>query len=551
MSKGIKRRRRSTCLSMVLALFMAAGWGGGSAGCRCDPPSAAEAAGDVLRVGSPMKVLQANPLADYGYSTFAMLFTHDTLVRFDSKMQPCGQLAESWSVSSDGRQWRFKLRTDAHWHDGRPVEPEDVRFTFQYLAAHHGASAWIKELIRKIDVHGLEITFELARPYSRFLINGGFIVRILPRHVWRSISNPYQPGDADVTLGCGPFAFNGLDHRSGRLMFDANGNYYGPSPAVRRVEIFLNRTGDAMTLSLLRGDIDLFYKYASGFQSSHLPRLENDRSLQMQYADAMGIPAAIGFNMAKAPMSDPVFRHAIAASLDYPRLTCSMLGATGKIPGAGFVPPAFSGDQDPSPLIFDPEKSKALLSQCGLEDSDGDGLRNRPGAGNLVLKLLARSDLEGTDALLPILSYNWNQVGIDVDIERVDLSAWIERVQQQRYDLVLFRTTPWGMMMHAGWATGYFDARRSGGGTLANVTDPIFYDLSDGLLQTVEGTKLKSLRRRVRKYYADHLPAIALCWAVNAYPAVGHWQGMAINQIEGGLLNRQTLTRIHPVDIQP
>lgn len=551
MSKGIKRRCRATRLSMALALVVAIGWGGGSGGCRCDPPSAAETAGDLLRVGSPMKVLQANPLADYGYSIFAMLFTHDTLVRFDSAMQPYGQLAESWTVSSDGRRWRFKLRSDAHWHDGRPVETEDVRFTFQYLAAHHGASAWIKELIRKIDIRGREITFELARPCSRFLINGGFIVRILPRHVWRSISNPYQPGNADVTLGCGPFVFNGLEHRSGRLVFDANEKYAGPAPAVRRVEIFLGRTGDALTLSLLRGDIDLFYKYASGFQSSHLPRLEKDRSLQMHYADAMGIPAALGFNLAKPPMSDTAFRRAIAAALDYRRLTRSLLGATGKAPGAGFVPPAFSGDRDSSPLIFNSEKSRSLLERHGLVDADGDGLRNSPGEGNLVLKLLARSDLEGTDALLPILSYNLNQVGIAVDIERVDLSAWIERVQQQRYDLVLFRTTPWGMMMHAGWATGYFDARRRGGGTLGNVTDPIFYDLSDGLLGTVENAKLKSLRRRVREYYADHLPAVALCWAVNAYPAGGRRQKMVINQIEGGLLNRQTLTRLHPAQIQP
>lgn len=115
---------------------------------------AAESPPVELRAGTPMQVHQANPLADYGYNILAMLATHDTLVRFDAGMRPVAQLATSWQVNADATEWQFDLRSDARWHDGQPVTVEDVKFTFEYLAAHHPASAWIADLVRAISTEG-------------------------------------------------------------------------------------------------------------------------------------------------------------------------------------------------------------------------------------------------------------------------------------------------------------------------------------------------------------------------------------------------------------
>jgi len=528
--------------SRTLCLLLIAGMLTGIAGCRPDTPAADLAPVRVLRVGSPMQVRQANPVVDYGYSILAMLMTHDTLVRFDARMHPVAQLAEAWRVSADGLQWEFTLRGDARWHDGRPVEPSDVAFTFHYLAAHQGASGWIQELVREIRIDGARVTFLLNRPCSRFLINGGFVVRILPRHIWQQVADPFKPGAADVTLGCGPFVFSGLDVHTGRIAFEKNPAYYGPPAAVARVEMLLGQTFDTLTLALLRGEIDLFYKYASGYQAAHVPRLSKDPRLRLHQADAMGIPAALGFNGNKAPGADPGFRRAVAMALDFPRLTRSLLGPADTRPGAGFIPPAFANHVDSPMPSFDPVDSRQLLQRMAPANTDRDGDGNRPQEKSRVLKLLARSDLEGTDPLLPILSYNLRQVGLSVDIERVDLAGWIDRVGKSDFDLVLFRTTPLGMEMHAGYATGYFDSRRSGGGTLANIADPYFHRLCDQMLATNDKEALQALQCRIQRYYADQLPAIALCWGVNTYPALDRWQGLTVNQIEGGLLNRQTLT---------
>src|SRR5713101_4685114 len=63
---------------------------------------------------------------------------HDALV----KPMPTGlnapSLAESWTMSRDGRTWEFVLRKGARFHNGDPVTAEDVKFSFE---RYRGAAA--------------------------------------------------------------------------------------------------------------------------------------------------------------------------------------------------------------------------------------------------------------------------------------------------------------------------------------------------------------------------------------------------------------------------
>ena len=513
-------------------------------GCgRTEADHSKKAVSGVLRVGTPMNFRQTNPLADYHYSILSMLATHETLVRFDAKMDPVPQLASSWTSSSDATIWTFSLVENAQWHDGFPVTADDVKFTFEYMASHHPASAWLEKLIRTIEVNGSQVRFILNQSYSRFLINVGFVVRIIPRHIWEPVKNPLQPGNIQSELGCGPYKLTSHDTRENRLTFTKNESYYGPAPAYDRLEVFSHLTFDNLTRLIMRGDVDVYYKYASGFLPHYLPRLKENKKIHIFYADGVGVPAALGFNLKTGPGSDLNFRRALCLALDYEKIGRSLLGETHKIPGTGFVPPALEKGLSNLPaLVFSPELSRKRFFEAGYRDTDHDGLLNHPDSGeNIELKLLARSDLEGMDALLPIIAHNLKQVGIGLQINKADLSTWIVRVRGQQHDLILFRTTPWGMFMEAGCGTGYFDSRRSGGGTLANIEDPAFYHLCDRVLENTDPTIEIQYYNDICRYYARHLPALALCWSINAYPCARRLAAPVINPIEGGIVNRDVL----------
>ena len=59
------------------------------------------------------------------------LFT--PLVNFDEDMQPVPGIADSWSISSDGRLYTFKLNPKATFSDGTPVRASDVLFSLRKI----------------------------------------------------------------------------------------------------------------------------------------------------------------------------------------------------------------------------------------------------------------------------------------------------------------------------------------------------------------------------------------------------------------------------------
>src|SRR3989442_7327299 len=63
---------------------------------------------------------------------------HDALVKPLPGNPMAPSLAESWSASADGLTYEFVLRKGVRFHNGEPVTPEDVKFSFE---RYKGASA--------------------------------------------------------------------------------------------------------------------------------------------------------------------------------------------------------------------------------------------------------------------------------------------------------------------------------------------------------------------------------------------------------------------------
>src|SRR5229473_241019 len=79
-----------------------------------------------------------------------MYAIHDALVRPLPGQKVGNSLAESWTESSDGLVYEFKLRRGVKFHNGDPVTAEDAKFSFD---RYKGAGA--KELqtrVRQVEV---------------------------------------------------------------------------------------------------------------------------------------------------------------------------------------------------------------------------------------------------------------------------------------------------------------------------------------------------------------------------------------------------------------
>jgi peptide/nickel transport system substrate-binding protein len=140
------------------------------------------------------------------------------------------------------------------------------------------------------------------------------------------------------------------------------------------------------------------------------------------------------------------------------------------------------------------------------------------------LEVVVRSDWSRVGELL--VDY-LADIGITSELRSLELSSWVAAKDEYQYDLTVTRTTPWGMLMHAGWGTGYFDSRRTGRGVLHILDDPGFLALADEILATANPEIRVNQAQRIQRYYAEELPGIALYWNMIVTPfsrKFGGWE---------------------------
>ena len=88
----------------------------------------------VLRTGTTQDLQVLNPwnavvVADF--EVFTAQLRPPRRVR--PNIEPVPGFAESWTQSTDGKTWTFKIRAGMKWSDGQPATSEDARWTFQLV----------------------------------------------------------------------------------------------------------------------------------------------------------------------------------------------------------------------------------------------------------------------------------------------------------------------------------------------------------------------------------------------------------------------------------
>src|SRR5206468_7259395 len=117
----------------------------------------------VLRVGVA-QVLQANPL--FGIRQLSQNLAFESIARIgeDARMQPA--LAESWTISSDGRTLSVKFRSRIKFHDGSPLDIASLARTLpDALRSLMGVLYSDIESVSDSSPGSIEVHFRRASPF--------------------------------------------------------------------------------------------------------------------------------------------------------------------------------------------------------------------------------------------------------------------------------------------------------------------------------------------------------------------------------------------------
>jgi peptide/nickel transport system substrate-binding protein len=399
----------------------------GAACARQAPPSLLETkgGGGRFRVLLPAEPQDLDPNSTRDESSMLLapnLFSRLAMLDEDARLHP--DLAESWDVAPGGLQYTFHLRAGVRWHDGRPFEAADVRWTLEHLQRHPSLAAEALRRIAAVETPDARtVVLRLSEPWAPFLpALAGNGVFILPRP--GPGSRP-KLGGREVPVGTGPFRL--LEWVPGRcIVLAANRSYFRPGPFLAEVVYTYLPDSNRGPALLTGGQADYMVLRPS---LGLLPRLARDPRLRVITSPSDG-RYYMAFNLRRRPFEDLRVRQAINQALDRPALMERALFGYGS-PAYGFFTPAVAWAYDANARApeLDPGRARLLLDAAGLKPGR-DGVRFAPA--------LLCPNITPFVEIAPVVAEQLRTVGIAVRLEIVPGKRLIERViGEHDFDLAL------------------------------------------------------------------------------------------------------------------
>src|SRR6266478_2963303 len=134
---------------------------------------------------------------------------HEGLLDYDFDLKPRPVLAESWTVSPDGKTYTFKLRRGVTWHDGKPFTSADVKFSLEEIwkKLHPRGRVTFNKVIAVDTPDASTVVIRLSDPTPMMLAAfSSYESQVLPKHVYEGKDFTTHPA-LNAPIGTGPFVF--------------------------------------------------------------------------------------------------------------------------------------------------------------------------------------------------------------------------------------------------------------------------------------------------------------------------------------------------------
>ena len=141
---------------------------------------------------------------------------YDTLLvpALDEVSSEYGLLAEAVSYPEDFSSVSYRLRAEAKWHDGKPITPEDVIFSFDAFKKHSPQFAANYRHVVKVEKTGdREVTFTFDGPGNRELPQIVGQLTVLPKDWWEGTDKDGKKRDIGATTLEPPLGSGALPHQ--------------------------------------------------------------------------------------------------------------------------------------------------------------------------------------------------------------------------------------------------------------------------------------------------------------------------------------------------
>ncbi|WP_433413090.1 ABC transporter substrate-binding protein [Microtetraspora malaysiensis] len=296
-------------------------------------------------------------------STIVQFAVLDCMVTLGKKGEVLPSVAESWT-HPDPLTYVFTLREGVKFSDGSPVTAEDAVFSLSRHVDPKVASqaASYVTMVKKVEATGPRtVTVTLSRPNQAFLPTAALAWQIVPKKL--AEAHPEDLGSPEVgTLGSGPFKVAKFSLTEG-VTLERNPLYWGPKPALRKIELKTISDPETLRLAVSSGEAD----GTADVRPSEARKWTGLRDVTTTFYPADNI-AFLSLAVDQGPLKDVHVRRAIAHAVDRAALVQLMTGGHGSQADLFLPKPqltALYGDAWPAlpTYAYDVEAAKAELAK--------------------------------------------------------------------------------------------------------------------------------------------------------------------------------------------
>ncbi|WP_028632258.1 extracellular solute-binding protein [Pseudomonas parafulva] len=417
-----------------------------------------------------------NPFINKGVSAENISIIYDTLMRqsLDEPFTEYGLVAGKIEKAPDNSWVRFYLRPEARFHDGTPMRAEDVVFSFNALVKD-GAPLYRQYYADVEDVIAedpLRVLFKFKHKGNRELPLILGQLPVLPKH-WYA-TRDFKRGNLEVPLGSGPYKV--AEVKAGRsVRYERVKDYWAKDlPINRGLYNFDAMTYDSyrdttVALEALKAgafDYALEVSAKNWATAYNVPAVRDGRLIkeELPNGNPTGMQGFI-FNIRRPVFQDVRVRQALSLLLDYEWTNKQLFNGAytrtgsyfensdmaarglpspselsileplrGKVPDPVFNQAFHNPVSDGSGMIRDQQRQAyKLLQEAGWKIVD-DKMVDAQGKPVSIEFLLAQTEFERV--LLPF-KRNLADLGIELNIRRVDVSQYITRLRSRDFDMIV------------------------------------------------------------------------------------------------------------------
>jgi peptide/nickel transport system substrate-binding protein len=340
---------------------------------------------------------------------------YEGLTGVDKNLDVTPGLAESWTVSADGKTYTFKLRPNVKFHDGSPMDANDVTASIRRVQSKDIASPLASrvasiETATAVDPQTVEL--KLKEPSAPLLVSLERIA-IVPRSVETN-----KDALQKAPVGTGPFKFQEWQPNGYILLAKHDAYWKSGTPKLSGLKFNFVPESATRQVGLTNGQYSLLPNIdaATALQLKGKPNVKLTDTLELAYS-------LIGMNVSKPPFDNPKVREALNYAVNRQEIVDAAQFGAG-VPGGPLSPAlkSWAVDTKEYPCYsYDPKKAQALLKEAGV---------TLPVA--VTMSVLPRQDIKD---VAQVVQEQLNKAGFKVELKNQELGQFIQDWRNSNFDM--------------------------------------------------------------------------------------------------------------------